>query len=69
MSLPSSVLKAAFVTSAVQRWGSGTNADHGGDVSMDPVPHEDESGVDYDDLFDEKTNIQYGTFLLRTHAG
>ena len=36
---------------------------------MDPVPHEDESGVDYDDLFDEKTNIQYGTFLLRTHAG
>ena len=27
---------------------------------------EDESGVDYDDLFDEKTNIQYGTFLLRT---
>lgn len=26
----------------------------------------DESGVSYDDLFDEKINIQYGTFLLKT---
>ncbi len=26
----------------------------------------DESGVSFDDLFDEKTNIRYGTFLLRT---
>ena len=26
----------------------------------------DESGVSYDDLFDEKINIEYGTFLLKT---
>ena len=26
----------------------------------------DESGASYDDLFDEKINIQYGTFLLKT---
>lgn len=27
---------------------------------------QDESGTDYDDLFDAQTNIRYGTFLLRT---
>lgn len=33
---------------------------------MDSFRMKDESGVSYDDLFDEKINIQYGTFLLKT---
>ena len=64
--MPSSVLKSGFKPEAESGGGTGADADHRRDVSVDQIQDRARRGDFSIDLFDPAVNIRFGAYLLAT---